>query len=163
MVGWHDHLNGHEFEQTLGDGEGQGSLVCYSPWGFKELDTTEAQGPYFPAEHRLCSAAVILDSSLIVCVYSVAHSCPMDCSLPVESVGFSRKEYWRGLPGAPPGDLPHPEIEHTSPASPALQRDSLPTEPPGKPSSLRVTCKSQRALPFLNLRKQVLKPADRMG
>ena len=32
MVGWHHQLNGHEFEQTLGDGEGQGSLACYSPW-----------------------------------------------------------------------------------------------------------------------------------
>ena len=36
MVGWHHQLNGHEFEQTLGDGEGQGSLACYSPWGSKE-------------------------------------------------------------------------------------------------------------------------------
>ena len=35
-IGWHHWLNGHEFEQTLGDGEGQGSLVCYSPWGCKE-------------------------------------------------------------------------------------------------------------------------------
>ena len=34
-------LNGHEVEQTPGDSEGQGSLVCYSPWGHKELDTTE--------------------------------------------------------------------------------------------------------------------------
>ena len=41
MVGWHHRLNGHEFEQALGDGEGQGSLVCYSPWGCKEPDTTE--------------------------------------------------------------------------------------------------------------------------
>ena len=41
MVGWHHRLNGHEFEQTLGDGEGQGSLVCCSPWGHKESDTTE--------------------------------------------------------------------------------------------------------------------------
>ena len=41
MVGWHHRLNGHEFEQTLGDGNGQGSLVCSSPWGCKELDTTE--------------------------------------------------------------------------------------------------------------------------
>ena len=40
MVGWHHWLNGHEFEQTLGNGEGQGSLVCCSPWGCKELDTT---------------------------------------------------------------------------------------------------------------------------
>ena len=41
MVGWHHQLNGHEFEQTLGDGEGQESLVCCSPWSCKELDTTE--------------------------------------------------------------------------------------------------------------------------
>ena len=40
MVGWHHRLNGHEFEQTPGDGEGQGSLVCCSSWGLKELDTT---------------------------------------------------------------------------------------------------------------------------
>ena len=36
MVGWHHRLNGHEFEQTLGDTEGQGSLACCSPWGYKE-------------------------------------------------------------------------------------------------------------------------------
>ena len=41
MVGWHHRLTGYEFEQALGDGEGQGSLVCCSPWGRKELDTTE--------------------------------------------------------------------------------------------------------------------------
>ena len=41
MVRWHHWLNGHEFEQTLGDSEGQGSLVCCSPWGLKESDTTE--------------------------------------------------------------------------------------------------------------------------
>ena len=40
LVGWHHWLNGHEFEQTLGDSEGQGSLVCCSPWGYKELDLT---------------------------------------------------------------------------------------------------------------------------
>ena len=40
MVGWHHRLNGHEFEQTLGDSEGQRSLECYSPYGNKELDTT---------------------------------------------------------------------------------------------------------------------------
>ena len=43
MVGWHHQLNGHEFEQAPGDGEGQGSLVCCSPWGHKESDTTEQQ------------------------------------------------------------------------------------------------------------------------
>ena len=38
MVGWHHGLNGHEFGQTMGDGEGQGSLACYSPQGHKESD-----------------------------------------------------------------------------------------------------------------------------
>ena len=41
MVGWHHWLNGHEFEQALGVGDGQGSLVCCSPWNCKELDMTE--------------------------------------------------------------------------------------------------------------------------
>ena len=41
MVGWHHRPNGHEFEQASGDGEGQGSLACCSPWGRKELDMTE--------------------------------------------------------------------------------------------------------------------------
>ena len=41
MVGWLHRLNGHEFEQALGDGEGQGSLARCSPWGRKESDTTE--------------------------------------------------------------------------------------------------------------------------
>ena len=41
MVGWHRRLNGREFEQTLGDGEVQGSLACCAPWGRKGSDTTE--------------------------------------------------------------------------------------------------------------------------
>ena len=41
MVGLHHQRNGHEFEQTLGDGEGQGGLACCSPWGHKESDTIE--------------------------------------------------------------------------------------------------------------------------
>ena len=41
MVGWHHRLNGHEFEQTPGDGEEQGGLGCCSPWGHKELGTTQ--------------------------------------------------------------------------------------------------------------------------
>ena len=40
MVGWHHRLNGHELGQNLGDSEGQGGLVCYSPWSHKELDMT---------------------------------------------------------------------------------------------------------------------------
>ena len=40
MVGCHYQLDGHEFEQALGVGDGQGSLVCFSPWGHKKLDMT---------------------------------------------------------------------------------------------------------------------------
>jgi len=40
MVGWQHQLNGHEFEQALGDSEGQGSLACFNPWGGKEMDMT---------------------------------------------------------------------------------------------------------------------------
>ena len=41
MVGWHHQLNGHEFEQTLGDSGGQRSLMCCRPWGRKESDMTQ--------------------------------------------------------------------------------------------------------------------------
>ena len=41
MVGWYDQLNGHEFEQAPGGGEGQGGLECFSPWCGKESDRTE--------------------------------------------------------------------------------------------------------------------------
>ena len=53
MVGWHHQLNGDEFKQTLEDGEGQGSLACCSPWGCKELDTTERlNNSNRPWDHR---------------------------------------------------------------------------------------------------------------
>ena len=56
MVGWQHRLNGHELEQTLGDGEGQGSLVCCSPWGLKELDMTEQLNKVLPSLKRPGSA-----------------------------------------------------------------------------------------------------------
>ena len=56
------------------------------------------------------------------------------CQAPL-SIGFSRQEYWNGLPCSPPGDLPNPGIK---PKSPALQSDSLPSEPPGKPKNTEV-------------------------
>ena len=43
MVGCHHQFNGHELGQTLGDGEGQGSLVCCSPWGHEESDSLETE------------------------------------------------------------------------------------------------------------------------
>ena len=47
MVRWHHRLNGHEFEQSLGDSEGQGSLVCYSPWVHKESETTDQLNNFY--------------------------------------------------------------------------------------------------------------------
>ena len=62
---------------------------------------------------------------------------PMGCSLQGSSVhgGFSRQEWWSGLPCPPPEDLPNPEIK---PKSPALQADSLLSEPPEKPKNIGV-------------------------
>ena len=75
-------------------------------------------------------------------VSEVAQLCltlwdPMDCSPPGSSpMGFSKQEYWSGLPFPSPGDLPDPGIK---PRSPALQADALPSEPPGKPRSFWYT------------------------
>ena len=57
----------------------------------------------------------------------------MDCSPPGFSKGFSRQEYWSGLPFPAPGDLPNPGIEPESLMSPDWQAGSLPLAPPGKP------------------------------
>ena len=66
---------------------------------------------------------------LVAILWTVAHQ-------PPPSMGFFRQEYWSGLPFPSAGDLPHSGIEPGSPGSPALQVGSLPSEPPGKPSSL---------------------------
>ena len=69
MVGWHHRLDGHEFEQS--DGVGRGSLACWSPWGHKELDTTEQlnSNKLLPLRRRLCD---MLRLSVV--------SDPRDCS-----------------------------------------------------------------------------------
>ena len=53
MIGWHHRFDGHEFEQALGVGDGQGSLVCCSPWGSKESDTTERLSLSFQLSYYL--------------------------------------------------------------------------------------------------------------
>ena len=53
MVGWHHRLDGHEFDQALGVGDEQGGLVCSSPWGCKELDTTEQQCKEIEESNRM--------------------------------------------------------------------------------------------------------------
>ena len=67
MIGWHHWLNGHEFEQTLGDSEGQGSLVCCSPWGRKESDMTEPMSPtlavrFFTLSRQGCPYFLVVQS-----------------------------------------------------------------------------------------------------
>ena len=72
----------------------------------------------------------------------------MYCSLPGSpSMGFSRKEYWSGLPFHSPGDLPNPGIE---PRSPTLQADALLPEPPGKSKTKK--CKKKMFVPFFSSR-----------
>ena len=144
MVGWHHWLNGHEFEQSPGVGDGQGSLVCYSPGGRKESDmnewlnwtddsfvvsfmrnqrsvlhsdciyastNSEIGFPFFPhlLQHLLfvdffmiailTSVRWCLIAFLISLTISVLSFC-----LFILFMGFSRQEYWNGLPFPSPMD-----------------------------------------------------------
>ena len=72
MVGRHHRLNGHEFEQVPEDGEGQGSLVCGSPWGHKELDTIERlinNNTYIPRSFLLLLYLFIINWGIIALQY----------------------------------------------------------------------------------------------
>ena len=93
MVGWHHWLNGHEFEQTPGVSDGQRSLVCCSPWGHKELDTTGWLNWAETKPNSLCllSCSVISDSSSSHGLYPASVLCPWDFFF------FSRQEYWNGF------------------------------------------------------------------
>ena len=64
MVGWQHRLDGHEFEQALGVGDGQGSLVCCSPWGRKELDTTEQLNWLIDVKKKVSFYGALWDLSL---------------------------------------------------------------------------------------------------
>ena len=72
----------------------------------------------------VCVSCPAVSDSVILC--TVDHQALL-------SMGFSRPEFWSEWPFPSPGDLPNPRIEPRSPVSPALQADSLPTEPSGKP------------------------------
>ena len=130
MAGWHHWLDGRESEWTPGVGDGQGGLACCDSWGRKESDMTEWLN--WTEQSTLG----------YVYVFSVVQLCPtlwtfcdtMDCS-PSDSLsmGFSRQEYWSGLPFPAPGDLPDPGIKPVILASPALAGGFFTAEPPGKP------------------------------
>ena len=71
----------------------------------------------------MCSLSFVL---LFLTLWTVPHQAPL-------SMGFSRQEYWSGLPFPPPGDLPNPGIEPESPTSPAVAGGLFTTAPPAKP------------------------------
>jgi len=101
MVGRHHGLNGHEFEQAPGDGEGQGSLACCSPCGWKESDTTEwlnwtwtyciAQGTLLNVMWQLEWERSLGENGLLL-LFSV-----ISFGLFILFMGFSRQKYWSGL------------------------------------------------------------------
>ena len=164
MAGWHHRCNGLDLGQAPGYGEGQGGLPCCSPWGCKELDMTgrlnkcdSSSQPQLVRKGKLLrvstrgsesidrsveswalSLALVLVIALLALVtklcltpgipYTAARQAP-----PL-SMGYSRWEYWSGLPCPFPGDLPDPGIK---PASPALQMDSLLLSHKGSPSWTR--------------------------
>ena len=100
-------------------------VTCKSAEDGAELGT--AAGLVVSITQRRCSVWKWMSHSharLFATPWSVALQSP-------PSMGFSRQEYWSGLSFPSPGDLPDPGIEHRSPA---LKADSLPSEPPGKPS-----------------------------
>ena len=122
MVGWHHQLNRYEFEQALGVGDRQGSLVCCSPWGHRESDMTEWLNKLY--NNKMLQR--IHTRGIVCCVLScsvmsnyVAHQAPLSMGilqariLEWVAMSSSRGSSW--------------------PRSPALQADSLPSEPQGKP------------------------------
>ena len=147
MVGRQHRLDGLEFEQAPGIDNGQGGLACCCPWVCKESDTTEQLNwtehslpKWFLSEQIydirqiffLSSFAVSMHIScfspvqLFVTLWTVAHQAPLP-------MGFSRQEYWVGLPFPSSENLPDPGIEQTSPA---LAGRFFTTEPLAKPSGL---------------------------
>ena len=97
---------------------------------------------YFLSRH--CAVVTVLTQLCLTllrpCGQTLTHQAPL-------SMGFSRQKYWSGLPFPPPGNLPNPGIELTSPAPPALASGFFTTVPPGKPVS-SCTLKIFESLPF---------------
>ena len=136
MVGWHHWLNGQEFDLALGDGEGQGNLACCSPWGRKELDTTEwLNGMTMPYQVLL---RLHLTHTIACLCAKPLQSCltlrnPMDCSSPtVHGILQERIQDWDAFSFSRGSFQPRDQtrvflsLMH-------WQVGSLPPAPPGKP------------------------------
>ena len=86
---------------------------------------------FFQKRLHVCMLGHFSCVRLFVTRWTVAHQVPL-------SMGFSRQEYWSGLPWPPSGDLPKPGVEPASPAAPALQVVSLPLSHWGSPDRLQI-------------------------
>ena len=111
------------------------SIYKQNPDGTRELSKHVWTVIYSESSHSFTKGKLVTRSCLTFCD-------PMDCTLLSSSVhgNLQAKEYWSGLPIPSPGDLPNPGIKRRSPA---LQADSLPTEPAGKPSFTKLRYKKE--------------------
>ena len=110
--------------EDVQEGEERCMYIADSLWCAAETNTTIV-------EQKLLFSSSVSNFSVqfLANLWTVAHQAPL-------SMGFLRREYWRWLPFPPPGDLPDPGMELTSPASPALAGKFFTTEPSGKPKQL---------------------------
>ena len=123
-------INGHEFEQALGVGYGQGSLACHSPWGCRVRQDWRTE-----LNWSLIHSLLAIHCVLFLPLKSLSRVRLFATPWTIQSMEFSSPEYWSGSPYPSPGDLPNPVIE---PRSPVLQTDSLQAEPQGKPKNTGV-------------------------
>ena len=104
-------------------------VVLSTRISWKTLSNVVEIKSYVYGASRVCQSSwPKLGQVMVLCL--VAQSQLALCGQAPLSMGFFRQKYWSGLPCPPPGDLPNPGMEHRSPA---LQADSLPSEPQGSP------------------------------
>ena len=104
------------------------TTCCWTTIDRRMLDPTEKKIPHIQGQRRSPRKMVKVKVKSLSHVWLFAAPWTVAFQAP-PSIGFSRQEYWSGLPFPSPGDLPNPGIERRSPA---LQVDSLPAEPPGQ-------------------------------